>query len=114
MMQALAAEAKAEGLPEKRTCRVLRISPRSLQRWRRPPQPKAPGTPRPRPVNALTRAEAATVVSLIRSAEHADQSCRGTGPEPGRQPRYGLFRVARDGSGATRWPWTAPDRAGGR
>jgi len=75
-MQALAAEAKAEGLPEKRTCRVLRISPRSLQRWRRPALPKAPATPRPRPTNALTRAEAATVISLIRSAEHADQSCR--------------------------------------
>ena len=75
-MQALAAEAKAEGLPEKRTCQVLRISPRSLQRWRRPPQLKAPAAPRPRPLNALTRAEAATVVSLIRSAEHADQSCR--------------------------------------
>jgi putative transposase len=75
-MQELVGEAKAEGLPEKRACQVLRISPRSLQRWRRPAQPKAPAAPRPRPPNALTRAEAATVVSLIRSAEHADQSCR--------------------------------------
>ena len=75
-MQALVGEAKAEGLPEKRACQVLRISPRSLQRWRRPALPKAPTAPRPRPMNALTRAEAATVVSLIRSAEHADQSCR--------------------------------------
>lgn len=75
-MQELVGEAKAEGLPEKRACQVLRISPRSLQRWRRPPQPKASAAPRPRPLNALTRAEAATVVSLIRSAEHADQSCR--------------------------------------
>ena len=75
-MQALAAEAKAEGLPEKRACQVLRISPRSLQRWRRPAPPKAPPALRPRPRNALTRDEAGTVVSLIRSAEHADQSCR--------------------------------------
>ena len=75
-MQELVGEAKAEGLPEKRACQVLRISPRSLQRWRRPALPKAPAAPRPRPANALTRDEAATVVSLIRSAEHADQSCR--------------------------------------
>jgi len=75
-MQALVVEAKAEGLPEQRACQVLRISSRSLQRWRRPAQPKAPAAPRPRPMNALTRDEAATVVSLIRSAEHADQSCR--------------------------------------
>jgi putative transposase len=75
-MQELVAEAKAEGLPQKRACQVLRISPRSLQRWRRPLQPKAPAASRPRPVNALTRDEAAAVVSLIRSAEHADQSCR--------------------------------------
>ncbi len=75
-MQALVGEAKAEGLPEQRACQVLRISSRSLQRWRRPAQPKAPAAPRPRPMNALTRDEAAMVVSLIRSAEHADQSCR--------------------------------------
>lgn len=76
MIQELVAAAKAEGLPEQRACQVLRLSPRSLQRWRRPAPVKAPAAPRPRPVNALTRAEAATVVSLIRSAEHADQSCR--------------------------------------
>ena len=75
-MQALVAEATRAGLPEKRACQMLRISPRSLQRWRRAALPKAPAAPRPRPRNALTRAEAATVVSLIRSAEHADQSCR--------------------------------------
>ena len=75
-MQALVGEAKAQGLPEKRACQVLRISSRSLQRWRRPAPPKAPAAPRPRPMNAITRDEAATVVSLIRSAEHADQSCR--------------------------------------
>ncbi len=75
-MQALVVEAKAEGLPEQRACQVLRVSPRSLQRWRRPAEAKAPAAPRPRPLNALTRDEAATVVSLIRSPEHADQSCR--------------------------------------
>ena len=75
-MQELVVEAKAKGLPTQRACQVLRISPRSLQRWRQPAEPKAPPAPRPRPLNALTRAEAATVVSLIRSAAHADQSCR--------------------------------------
>jgi putative transposase len=75
-MLELVAEAKAQGLPENRASQVLRISPRSLQRWREPVQPKAPAAPRPRPTNALTRAEAAAVVSVIRSPAHADQSCR--------------------------------------
>ena len=76
MILELVAEAKAQGLPELRASQVLRISPRSLQRWRQPAQPKAPATPRSRPSNALTRAEAAAVVSVIRSPAHADQSCR--------------------------------------
>jgi putative transposase len=75
-MLELVAEAKAQGLPEERASAVLQVSPRSLQRWRRPAQPKAPATPRPRPINALSRAEAAAVVSVIRSPAHADQSCR--------------------------------------
>jgi transposase InsO family protein len=75
-MLELVAEAKEQGLPEERASAVLQVSPRSLQRWRRPPQPKAPAAPRPRSVNALTRAEAAAVVSVIRSPAHADQSCR--------------------------------------
>jgi putative transposase len=76
VIQELVAEAKAQGLPEKRACQVLQMAPRTLQRWRQPARPKGPAAPRPRPVNALTRAEAATVVSLIRSPAHADQSCR--------------------------------------
>jgi putative transposase len=77
-MLELVAEAKAEGLPEQRACRVLQISPRSLQRWRQPTPPPVPPTqpPRPRPHNALARDEAAAVVSLIRSPAHTDQSCR--------------------------------------
>ena len=74
-MLELVAEAKAQGLPEHRASRVLRVSPRTLQRWRQPAQPKVPAAPRPRPANALTRDEAA-VVSVIRSPAHADQSCR--------------------------------------
>lgn len=77
-MLALLAETKAHGLPEQRACQVLGINPRSLQRWRRPVSPAAPapaGQP-PRPHNALLRAEAAAVVSVIRSPAHADQSCR--------------------------------------
>jgi putative transposase len=75
-MLELVAEAKAQGLPEERAGEVLQVSPRSLQRWRRPAQPKPPAAPRPRPTNALTRAEATAVVSVIRSPAHADQSCR--------------------------------------
>ena len=75
-MLELLAEAKAQGLPEQRASQVLQVSPRTLQRWRRPVQPKVPAAPRPRPTNALTRDEAAAVVSVIRSPAHADQSCR--------------------------------------
>lgn len=75
-MLELVAEAKAQGLPEAQACQVLQVSPRSLQRWRRPAPPKARAAPRPRPVNALTREEAAAVVSVIQSPAHADQSCR--------------------------------------
>ncbi len=76
VMLELVAEAKAQGLPEARASQVLQVSPRTLQRWRRPVKPKGPAAPRPRPTNALTRAEAAAVVSVIRSPAHADQSCR--------------------------------------
>jgi len=73
----LVAEAKAQGLPEQQACVVLDLSPRSLQRWRQPAKPTpVVAEPRPRPANALTRPEAAQVVSVIRSALHADQSCR--------------------------------------
>ena len=75
-MLELVAEAKAQGLPEQRASAVLQVSSRSLQRWRRPAQPKPPAAPRPRPTNALTRAEAAAVISVIKSPAHADQSCR--------------------------------------
>lgn len=75
-MLELVAEARARGLSRERACQVLTISPRSLQRWRQPVRSKRSARARPRPHNALTRAEAATVVSVIRSSQHADQSCR--------------------------------------
>ena len=75
MIRDLVAEAAARGLSEQRACQVLGLTPRTLQRWRQPVL-TPPAGPRPRPVNALTRPEAAAVVSLIRSPEHADQSCR--------------------------------------
>lgn len=75
MIRELVAEASAQGLSEQRACQVLGLTPRTLQRWRQPVS-AASGAARPRPVNALTRPEAAAVVSLIRSPEHADQSCR--------------------------------------
>ena len=76
MILELVAEAKAQGLPEQRASAVLQVSPRTLQRWREPAKPKAPAAPRRRPANALTRAEAAAVISVIKSPAHADQSCR--------------------------------------
>jgi len=77
MIQTWVATATAEGLSTERACAVLGLAPRTLQRWQRPAQPNlAARRARPRPVNALTRPEAATVVSVIRSPEHADESCR--------------------------------------
>jgi len=78
----LIAEAKANGLPAKRACNVLGLSPRTVQRWQAPIQslPTVAVTPpavtRSRPYNALTASEAATVIALIRSPKHADASCR--------------------------------------
>lgn len=77
MILDLVAEAKAQGLPEQQACVMLDLSLRSVQRWRQPAELSPPvEAPRPRPINALTQPEAAQVVSVIRSAAHADQSCR--------------------------------------
>jgi transposase InsO family protein len=78
----LVAKAKAGGLPVKRACKVLGLSPRTVQRWKVPIQslPPVAVTPpaviRSRPYNALTASEAAAVIALIRSSKHADASCR--------------------------------------
>ena len=91
MILDLVAEAKAEGLPTKRACDVLGLSPRTIQRWKaqlRPRPTPPPAVRRHRPHNALTASEAATVIALIRSSKHADASCRDlalalqTGPRP--------------------------------
>ncbi len=77
MIQTWVAAAVADGLSAKRACAVLGLTPRTLQRWQRPPDPDlAPPVARARSFNALTRAEAATVVSITRSPAHADESCR--------------------------------------
>jgi len=78
----LIAEAKADGLPTKRACEVLGLSPRTVQRWQASAQPlpalaaAPPAVSRPRPYNALTASEAAVVIALIQSPKHADASCR--------------------------------------
>jgi len=78
----LIAEAKTDGLPVKRACKVLELSPRTVQRWKAPlqPLPTLAATPltvrQSRPYNAITASEAATVIALIRSPKHADASCR--------------------------------------
>ena len=76
-------EAQAVGLTAQKACAVIGLSPRTLQRWQAPapevavvPEAAVPAPPRPRPHNALTASEAATVVALIQSAKHADASCR--------------------------------------
>ena len=87
MILELIAEAKANGLPIEQACAVLDLSPRTVQRWQAPLRPLpapptsgpmvAPPAPiRPRPYNALTASEAAAVIALIRSPQHADSSCR--------------------------------------
>ena len=82
-------EAQADGLSAQRACGVLGLSPRTLQRWQaadlaHPPEPGSASplagavarVPPSRPYNALTAREAALVVALIRSPQHADASCR--------------------------------------
>ena len=77
MIQTWVALAIADGLSTKRACAVLGLAPRTLQRWQRPAQPNLVARhTRSRPINALTRPEAAAVVSVIRSPAHADESCR--------------------------------------
>jgi putative transposase len=83
----LIAEAKANRLPVERACDVLGLSPRTVQRWQAlvqslPALPAAglvaalPAVIRPRPHNAITASEAAAVIALIQSPQHADASCR--------------------------------------
>ena len=77
MIQTWVAAASADGLSAKRACAVLGLAPRTLQRWQRPAPPSQPARhARSRPINALTRPEAAAVVSVIRSPALADESCR--------------------------------------
>ncbi len=82
MILELIADAQAEGLPAERACEVVGLSPRTLQRWHAPSLPSSdsethpPAGVRPRPYNALTAGEAATVIALIQSPQHADASCR--------------------------------------
>jgi putative transposase len=90
----LIAEAKASGLPSERACEVLSLSPRTVQRWKTAVTPTTTGEAEPpavarrRPYNALTASEAARVIALIQSPQHADSSCRElalalqTGPDP--------------------------------
>ena len=76
MMLTWVATATGAGLPIKRACAVLGLASRTLQRWQAPARAHRTHAPRRRPVNALTRSEAAAVVSIIRSPAHADESCR--------------------------------------
>jgi putative transposase len=77
MIQSWLVTALADGLSVERACAVLGLTPRTFQRWQHAISPTPAARPaRLRPVNALTRPEAAAVVSVIRSAAHADESCR--------------------------------------
>ena len=61
MIMGLIAEAKAAGLPAQRSCEVLGLSPRTVQRWKAPPATKTGqlAVLRSRSYNALTAREAA-------------------------------------------------------
>jgi hypothetical protein len=84
----LITESQADGLTAQQACEVIGLSPRTLQRWQVSaascpitPDAATPGLTlpvvlRPRPYNALTVSEAAAVVALIWSPQHADASCR--------------------------------------
>ena len=89
MIRALVTEAQADGLTVQQACDVIGLSPRTLQRWSVPvaaelnraavggvPVVASPTVFRPRPYNALRASEAAAVVALIQSPQHADASCR--------------------------------------
>lgn len=96
MIVDLIAEAKADGLGAKRACKVLGLSPRTVQRWKARVEPlvtlssSPPVVVRCRPYNALTAREAAAVIALIRSPKHADASCRelALALEAGPTPTY--------------------------
>jgi hypothetical protein len=114
-MLELVAEAKAQRLPEHRASQVLRVSPRTLQRRRQPTQPKTPAAPRTLAANALTREEAASVISVMRSGSpsHTDQSCRELALSLENAPEQAVS-VSPVTVCATRWRWAAMARAGGR
>ena len=78
MILDLIAEAQAGGLTLERACEVFALAPRTVQRWRmsHSSAPARAVAVRTRPYNALTLSEAAAVVALIRSPQHADASCR--------------------------------------
>ncbi len=89
MIRDLITEGQSDGLTAQRACEVIGLSPRTFQRWQdaavsSPLTPAATVAPaltlpvvvRPRPYNALTVREAAAVVALIQSPQHADASCR--------------------------------------
>jgi len=54
-------------------CRALRISPATIYRRRRPPQPR-PSKPRPTPVRALSQAERDAVLEVLHSERFVDRS----------------------------------------
>ena len=85
MILDLITEAQTSGLTLERACQVFALAPRTIQRWRAPAPIRAVDAAVPmatrvagqaRPYNALTVSEAAAVVALIRSPQHADASCR--------------------------------------
>lgn len=68
-------QAKQKGLTWERGCRVLGLSPRTVERWRKPVSEKREKK-RPLPCNALTPWEREVVRTLIQQAVHADCSVR--------------------------------------
>jgi putative transposase len=79
MILDLITQARAAGLTTEKACQVLRLSPRTVERWQAVPcalPASVPVAVRTHPYNALTAPEAEAVVALIQSPAHADASCR--------------------------------------
>ena len=67
----LIAEAVGAGARQTRACAVLRLSARTVQRWRHRPQDGRPGAQRNPPANTLTTGERAAVLAAANRPGYA-------------------------------------------
>ena len=73
MILSLVAAAAAKGVPQKATCAILEIDPRTVQRWRaRGGGEDRRAGPNSAPKNRLSEKERRFIVTLLCSAEYRD------------------------------------------